>query len=186
MKDDQIVQLYWDRQEEAVVQTAEKYGGYLHKIAWNVLSQEQDCEECVNDTYLKTWNSIPPNRPVALPLYLGKITRALAIDTYRRRYAQKRSGSEYALSLAELSDTFSDGKTPESELQSRELVEHLNRFLMQQPERARTIFLGRYYYFDSLKAIASYCGVAEGTVKSSLYRTRQALRAYLIQEGYEL
>lgn len=186
MKDEEIVELYWRRSEDAIAQTSQKYGAYLYTIVWNVLAQEQDCEECVNDTYLKTWNSIPQNRPGVLSLYLGKIARALAIDTYRRRYAQKRSGSEYAVSLSELSDTFSDGKTPESELQSQELLDHIDFFLRHQPEKARKIFLGRYYFFDSLKAIAGYCGVAEGTVKSSLYRTRQALKAYLIEEGYDL
>lgn len=185
MTDEEIVELYWNRDETAIEETGKKYGAYLHTIVWNILAQEQDTEECVNDTYFKTWGSIPRNRPGVLSLYLGKIARAVAVDTYRRRHAQKRIGSEYAMSLSELSDTFSDGKTPEDLLRTQELLDAIDHFLRNLTPKARQIFLGRYYFFDSVKTIAGYCGVAEGTVKSSLHRTRQALRTFLNEEGFD-
>lgn len=186
MKDEEIVALYWDRDEDAIMETTKKYGMYLTRIALNILSDVQDSEECVNDTYLKTWNSIPQNRPHVLSSYLGKITRSLAVDLYRRKHAQKRYASEYALSLSELGDIFSDGSTPEQDLHAEALHDALNVFLHRLSPTARSIFIGRYYYFDSLKHIAAYCGVAEGTVKSSLHRTRQQLKTYLKKEGFEL
>lgn len=186
MKDEEIVSLYWERNEDAIRETDRKYGAYLESIARNILSDSRDSEECVNDTYLKTWNSVPRNRPAVLSLYLGKITRATAVDIFRRRHAQKRYESEYALSLSELSDTFSDGSTPEQTLCAAALGDALDQFLHRLPVTARNMFLGRYYFFDSIQDIAGYCGVAEGTVKSSLHRTRQALRTYLLKEGFEV
>jgi len=184
MRDDEIVALYWNRNEAAIEETSRKYGSYLRRIACNVLSDSRDCEECVNDTYLRTWNVIPNNRPAVLSGFLGKITRALAVDRYRKNHAQKRIASEFALSLSELEDTFSDGSTPEQELQRKALLEALNVFLHGLPPQARTMFIARYFFFDPLKKIAADCGTAEGTVKSSLSRTRQALKAYLIKEGF--
>lgn len=186
MTDEEIVKLYWNRNEDAIRETSQKYGGYLAKIAYNVLSDYQDSEECVNDTYLRAWNSIPTNKPARLSLYLGKIARLLAIDMYRRKHAQKRYMSEYALSLDELGDMFSDGATPEQELHAEALHDALNVFLHRLSPTARNVFIGRYYFFDSIKKIADYCGIAEGTVKSSLHRTRQALKDYLQKEGFEL
>lgn len=186
MKDEEIIALFWARNQDAITETGRKYGSYLHSIARNILSDYRDCEECVNDTYLRTWNSIPHNRPSVLSLYLGKIARAVAVDTFRRRHARKRYESEYALSLSELSDTFSDGSTPESALCAAVLGDALDQFLHRLPVSARNMFLGRYYFFDSIRDIAGYCGVAEGTVKSSLHRTRQALRTYLLKEGFEV
>ena len=186
MQDEEIVSMFWRRNEDAIEETAKKYGAYLTKIAFNILSDFRDSEECVNDTYLKTWNSIPHNRPNTLSCFLGKITRSVAVDLFRKKYAQKRYASEFALSLSELSDTFSDGKTPEYELYADVLRDTINAFLYQLTPTARSIFIGRYYFFDSIKRIATYCGVAEGTVKSSLHRSRQALKEYLIKEGFEV
>lgn len=186
MKDEEIVSLFWTRNEDAIRETAQKYGGYLTKIAYNILSDLQDSEECVNDTYLKTWNSIPHNRPNVLSCFLGRITRSLAVDLYRKNHAKKRYASEFSLSLSELGDTFSDGKTPEQELYADALHGAINAFLHQLSPTARNIFIGRYYFFDPISRIAAYCGVAEGTVKSSLHRSRQALKEYLIKGGFEL
>ena len=183
MRDEEIVGLYWARDEEAIMYTSQKYGKYLMKISYNVLSDYQDSEECVNDTYLRTWNLIPNNRPQVLSSFLGKITRSLAVDLYRKKHAKKRFASEFACSLSELSDTFSDGKTPEDDLNAQLLFDALQAFLRQLPQNSRNMFIGRYYFFDSIKEIADYCGVAEGTVKSSLHRTRQALKEYLLREG---
>ena len=116
MKDADIVSLYWQRNQEAIRQTQNKYGGYLSKVAYNILADFEDSKECVNDTYLKAWNSMPPQRPAVLSTYLGKITRQLAIDVFRKKHSAKRYASQYALSLEELGDSFSGGTTPEQAL----------------------------------------------------------------------
>lgn len=186
MKDEKIVALYWERNEDAIRETSQKYGAYLSKITYNVLSDFEDSEECVNDTYLKAWNSMPMHKPNILSCYLGKIARQLSIDVFRKKHTVKRYASEYAISLCELGDSFSDGSTPEQELDAIALDDAINTFLHTLSEDARNTFIGRYYFFDSLKNVAAYCGMSEGTVKGMLYRTRQALKAYLIEEGFVL
>ena len=185
MKDEQIVALYWDRNEDAIRETARKYGTYLSKIAYNVLSDLEDSKECVNDTYLKAWNSMPTHRPSVLSSYLGKIARQLSIDVFRKKRAQKRYASEYTLSLSELDDSFSDGSNTEQKVDAILLDEAVNTFLRTLPEDARNTFIGRYFFFDSLKDVADYCGMTESRAKSMLYRIRQSLRAYLEKEGFE-
>lgn len=185
MRDEQIVALYWDRNEDAIQETARKYGAYLSKIAYNVLSDFEDSEECVNDTYLKAWNSMPTHRPSVLSSYLGKIVRQLSIDVFRKKRAQKRYASEYALSLSELGDSFSDSHDTAEEVDAVLLDEAINTFLRSLSEEARNTFIGRYYFFDSLKEVAGYCGMPEAKAKSMLYRTRQGLKAYLEEEGFE-
>ena len=185
MEDEQIVALYWDRNEDAIRETAQKYGAYLSKIAYNILSDLEDSKECVNDTYLKAWNSMPTHKPSVLSSYLGKIARQLSIDVFRRKHALKRYASEYALSLSELGDSFSDDSDPEREVDAILLDEAINTFLRTLSEEARNTFIGRYFFFDSLKDVADYCGIPEATAKSMLYRTRQSLKAYLVKEGFE-
>ena len=170
MQDEQIVLLYWKRDESAIGQTQQKYGGYLMKIAFGILADRQDSEESVNDTYWKAWNSMPPHKPVKLCAYLGKITRQRAIDLFRGREREKRKSSVYAVSLTEL----------------QELAQAIQRYLSTLPPQARNTFLGRYFFMDSLKEVAGYYGMSEAKVKSLLYRTRQGLKRYLQQEGYEL
>lgn len=186
MKDAEIVALYWDRNEDAIQQTQQKYGAYLSKIAYNILSDFEDSKECVNDTYLKAWNSMPTHRPSVLSTYLGKIARQLSIDVFRKKNSTKRYASEYALSLDELGDSFSDGTTPEQALDVKMLDEAISRFLRTLSDDARNTFIGRYYFFDSLKDVAAYCGMSETKAKSMLYRTRQSLKAYLVKEGFDL
>jgi len=186
MKDAEIVDLYWERKEAALEQTQQKYGAYLSKIAYQILADPEDCEECVNDTYLRAWNSMPFHRPQVLSTFLGKITRQLSIDVFRKKHSVKRYASEYAVALEELGDSFSDGDTPEQALQAKLLEEAVNRFLHTLSDDARNTFLGRYYFFDPLKTVAGYCGMSESKAKSMLYRTRQSLKAYLIKEGFEL
>ena len=186
MEDAEIVDLYWARNEDAIAQTKSKYGAYLKTVAHQILGDLEDSKECVNDTYLAAWRSMPDNRPKVLRTYLGKITRQVSIDLYRRRSRMKRYASEYAVSLEELGDSFTDGRTPEDELNARLLTNALNRCLRTLPEDARNTFIGRYYYFDSLQAVARYCGMSESKCKSMLYRTRQSLRAWLQKEGFEL
>lgn len=186
MKDSEIVALYWDRNEDAVQQTQRKYGAYLAKVAYNILSDFENSRECVNDTYLKAWNSMPNHRPDILSTYLGKITRQLSIDVFRKKNSAKRYASEYAVSLEELGDSFSDGITPDQVLDAKRLDEAINCFLRTLPDDARNAFIGRYYFFDSLKDVAAYCGMSEAKAKSMLYRTRQSLKAHLIKEGFGL
>lgn len=186
MEDAEIVALYWSRNEDAITQTKAKYGAYLNRVAYNILSDLEDSQECVSDTLLAAWRSMPDNRPKNLRTYLGKITRQVSIDLYRRRNRMKRYASEYAISLEELGDSFTDGRTPEDELNARLLTEAVNHFLRSLPKDARNTFIGRYYFFDSVKNVARYCGMSESKCKSLLYRTRQSLKAYLQKEGFDL
>lgn len=186
MKDQEIVNLYWERNEDAIRQTQQKYGAYLSKVAYNTLADFEDSKECVNDTYLAAWDSIPPQRPTILSSYLAKITRQLSIDLFRRKNAVKRYASEYAISLEELGDTFTDGSTPEQILDAKLLDEAISRFVCALPDDAQRAFVGRYYFFDSLRDIAGYCGMKEGKLKSLLYRTRQQLKTHLLKEGFDV
>lgn len=186
MEDAEIVALYWARNEDAITQTKAKYGAYLNRVANNILADLEDSQECVSDTLLAAWRSMPDNRPKNLRTYLGKITRQVSIDLYRRRNRMKRYASEYAISLEELGDSFTDGRTPEDELNARLLTETVNRFLRTLPDEARNTFIGRYYFFDSLQEVARYCGMSESKCKSLLYRTRQSLKSYLQREGFDL
>ena len=186
MTDEQIIGLYFARSEEAIAVTGQQYGGYCKEIAMRILQDVWDSEECVNDTYLKAWNSMPTHRPSVLSTYLGKIARQLSIDVFRKKNSTKRYASEYAVSLDELGDSFSDGSTPEQTYDAKLLDEAINRFLRTLPDDARNTFIGRYYFFDSLKDVAGYCGMSEAKAKSMLYRTRQSLKAYLVKEGFDL
>lgn len=186
MEDEKIVELYWQRSESAIGATEKKYGPYLTKIAYNILANREDSEESVNDTYLHAWNSMPPQKPSLLSAYLAKLTRRASIDIFRRRTRNKRQGSEYALSLEELSDCVSESGSPEEALDVQLLGESINTFLRQQPEQVRNTFIGRYYFLDPVKEVAAYCGMKESAAKSMLYRTRWKLRDYLKEEGFEL
>lgn len=196
MEDRQIVELYWQRDESAIGETADKYGLYLHRIAYQILADDQDSLEVVNDTYLGAWNSMPVQRPEVLSTYLGKIARRIAIDFYRRRISGKRTGSQYVQSLEELSqcvpaeDLISVGskisETPEAVLEVKELSAVINDWLWQQSEEMRHVFLWRYFYMDSILDIARRKHYSESKVKSMLYRMRRSLRTYLEKEGYHL
>ncbi len=186
MQDEMIVALYWQRDEKAIDETEQKYGRYLSKVAYNILSDWEDSRETVNDTYLKAWNSMPPHKPSILSTYLGKITRQLSIDVFRTRNRKKRKTSEYAISLSELEDCVSGCETPEQSVELKMLAEAINAYLYTLPAEARNMFVGRYYFADSIRKVAGYYGISEAKVKSILYRTRQGLKEYLEKEGYEL
>jgi len=186
MEDEAIVRLYWQRDEGAIRETREKYGAYLGKIAWQILANREDSEESVSDTYLRAWDSMPPQKPAALSTYLGRLTRQLSIDVYRRKHRAKREGSEYALSLTELEDCVSGGDSTGEEVDLHLLAEALGRYLQGLSPEARTVFLGRYYFMDPLREIAASHGFTEGKVKSLLYRTRQGLREHLVKEGFSV
>ena len=184
MTDERIVELYWNRDESAVAETQTKYGRYLTKIAYNILTDMEDSLESVNDTYMYAWKSIPPHRPSVLATYLAKITRRVAIDILRKKSRDKRIPSEYTFSLSELDDLVSNGRRMEEQLEAEELAKAMNAYLKTISAEARQLFIGRYFYMDSLKDVAKYCGMSEAKAKSMLYRTRCGLRAYLEQEGY--
>ncbi len=188
MQDQEIVLLYWQRKETAIQETEQKYGHYLTTLVYNILGDMEDSKESVNDTYLKAWNSIPPQKPAVLLTYLAKLARRTAIDRFRRKHREKRRASEYAISLSELEDCVPDGRgnTTEQELEGHLLAEAIGAYLKTLPEEARITFLGRYYFADSIRQVAAYYGMSEAKAKSLLYRTRIGLRAYLEQEGFEL
>ena len=185
MKDEEIVALYWQRSEDAIKETAAKYEAYLATIAYNVLFDPEDCRECVNDTYLAAWNSMPEHKPSVLSTYLGKMIRHIAIDVFRKKNSVKRYASEYALSLSELGDAFADTQTTEQNFDVLLLEDAVNTFIRALPDKTRHVFIGRYCFFDSVKAIAAYCGISEANVKAILFRTRQKLKEYLMEEGFE-
>ena len=178
MEDNEIVELYFERSERAIDATEEKYGAYCRAIARNLLGSDADAEECVNDTWLSAWNSIPPNRPVLLRTYLGKLVRRLSVSRIRYRMAEKRGGGEIPLILDELSEVLPAEDETSDELSK----EALNRFLSGLRKTERSVFLCRYWYGDAVKDIAARFGFSESKVKSMLYRTREHLRAYLDAE----
>lgn len=184
MEDTQIIDLYFSRSETAISATDEKYGSYCYSIAYNILTNREDSEESVSDTYLAAWNNMPPRRPSILSTFLGKITRHLSIDRWRSRNACKRGGGEMVLALEELEGCVSGGDTPEKQYERRELARLLNRLLEALPETERSVFLCRYWYLDSVADIAAHFGFTESKVKSMLHRTRGKLRSTLEKEGY--
>ena len=186
MEDEKIVSLYWQRQESAIRETEKKYDRYLTKIAYNILADYEDSRESVNDTYLAAWSSMPPHRPSILSTYLSKLTRRISIDLLRYRNREKRQQSQYALSLEELGECISGGNTTEEQYAEKELAESIARYLRLCSGEARQAFIGRYYYLDSIREVAAYCGMTESKCKSLLHRTRLGLREYLVKEGYSL
>ena len=184
--DQQIVDLYWQRNEEAVQETDRKYGNYLSAIAYNILADREDGQEVMNDTYYKAWCSMPDKQPENLRVFLSRITRTTAIDLFRGRHRQKRIMSEYVVSLDELSETLSSGETTEQAVDAGLLAESINRFLHTLSDEECACFTGRYYYADPLREIADYLNSSESKVKSMLYRIRTRLKAWLEKEGWQL
>ena len=186
MEDREIINLYWERNSNAIKETASKYGGYCKSIAKNILGNNEDAEECVNDTYLNTWNSIPPNRPNILSTYLGKITRNLSFDRFRHRHADKRGGGEIELVLDELGECVSGADSVEQEVEKKELVRAINSFLDTLSQEKCNIFLCRYWYALPVSEIATRFGMSEGNVSVTLNRIRSKLKNYLKERGYDL
>ena len=184
MEDQKIIDLYWQRSEQAIAETDRKYGGYCYAIAYNILLNREDSEESVSDTYMAAWRAMPPRKPGILSAFLGKITRHLSIDRWRRRTADKRGGGEMSLALEELEDCVSGDGTPETAALRKELTVLINRFLDSLPETERNVFLCRYWYADSVQDVADTFGFSVAKVNSMLYRTRQKLRRQLQKEGY--
>lgn len=184
MEDEKIVALYWQRDQSAIEKTQQKYGNYLTKVAYNILLDLEDSMESVNDTYLSAWNAMPPHRPQALCAFLSKLTRRISIDLLRKKQSAKRGGGEYEISLEELRQCVSGGNTTEDAVNARALTASIEAFLRTLPENARNTFIGRYFYMDSVKEVARYCGLTESNAKVLLHRTRLALRQHLQKEGF--
>lgn len=178
MEDSEIVALYLQRNDQAIVQTHQKYGGLCMSIAMRILKNRQDSEECVNDTYHHTWNAIPPERPRAMAPYLGRIVRNLALDRYKYNHAGKRN-PDLELSFCELEDCI----PAEFDPGDGQLVEQIADFLEEQSEQARALFMLRYWWGYSVAELAQRLRMGEGKIKSSLHRTRVKLKAYLQQQG---
>ncbi|MBR3057553.1 MAG: sigma-70 family RNA polymerase sigma factor [Clostridiales bacterium] len=186
MDDEGIIRLYWDRKETAIEETSKKYGKYCFKIAYNILYDNEDSEECVNDTYSRVWNSIPPQKPLVFSSFIGRIVRNLALDRYKRKTAEKRGGKNIEAVFNEMVEITSDSPDPEDELSRRELAKAINDFLSDLPAEKRVMLVLRYWYADSIKTIASRLGMSENNVSVSIRRLRMKLRDYLRAKGYEL
>ena len=184
MQDKDIIDLYFARNEQAIAESSNKYGYYCTSIAQNILHNMQDAEECVNDTWLRAWNSIPPTKPDHLQLYLGGITRHISLDRFRRQNAAKRGGGEIVLALDEMHDVVASDADVPSQIAEQEFSESFNRFLRSLPERECNIFIRRYYYLDPISLIAKRYGLSVANVQKILSRTRNKLRAHLEKEGY--
>lgn len=182
--DEAIIEMYWNRQEEAIAHTSEKYHTYCFAIAKNILYVYEDSEECVSDTWMHAWNSIPPQRPDILKSFLGKITRNLSLDRYRKDHAQKRGGGEVEVCLDELEECVSDGSNVEGEILAGELKDTIQAFVTNLAERDRNVFIRRYFFMENAGEISQKYGLTEGNVLQILSRTRKKLGEYLRKEGY--
>lgn len=186
MEDKQIIALYWDRSENAISETAHKYGRYCHYIAHGILQDEEDAAECVNDTYLRAWNAIPPQRPNNLRTFLGKVARNLALNRWEQRNAEKRGAGQLPQVLEELHECITDRVSTEQLVDKIVLRDLLNGFLATLKPDARKIFVRRYWYMSSIREIAAEYGMTESKVTVTLCRTRQRLAQLLEKEGIGL
>ena len=183
MDDTAILDLYLERSESAISETAKHYGPFCSAIAMNILQIKEDAEECVNDTYLKAWNAIPPQRPSVFSSFLGRITRNLSLDRYKARKTQKRSGDETALLLSELDECIRSDSNVEDEIEAEAVAKMIDEFLSGIAKDDRLLFVRRYWYADSIARIAARFAVGESKVKTSLFRMRNKLKDYLEREG---
>ena len=183
MEDKEIIELFWARDERAVEAATLKYGRYCRAIADNILHDAEDAAECVNDTWLHAWNSIPPHRPEHLGAYLGKLTRWISLKRWRDGRTQKRGGGQTELVYEELSECIPCGDGPDEALQAKELSKHIDRFLAALPQMDRMLFVCRYWYFEPIPSIASRYGFSRSKVKTTLWRLRKKLLETLKEEG---
>lgn len=184
MEDKEIVQLYWQRSEEAITQTDRKYGSYCFSVAKNILPSQEDAQECVNDTYMAAWETIPPHRPDILSTFLGKLTRRISIDRWRSLSAAKRGGCTVDLAYEELEECIPEHSDPLAQVEAKELAEAISRFLATLPKQERQIFLARYFAMKPLECIQKEYRFTGGKLRTMLYRTRNKLRSYLAKEGF--
>ena len=184
MEDIDIIDLYCLRDERAIAETGDKYGRYCTSIALRILRNSEDAEECVSDTWLSAWNQIPPDRPERLSVYLGRITRNIALRMRRDSSASKRGGGLPSLPFDELTECISDGKAIDEHIEAEELGKKLSEFISQMPAEDRVVFVRRYWYCDSIEDIAELYGLSKSAVKMKLKRARDRLRMRLEGQGY--
>lgn len=183
MEDSEIVDLYWERSENAIAETSKKYARYCYSISFNVLHNHEDAEECVNDTYVRAWNSMPTQRPNRLSTFLGKITRNLSINRYRGYTAEKRGSGQTDVVLLELKECVPSPGSVEQAVDEMALADAVNRFLASLPKAKRIVFMRRYWYLSPIREIAAEYGMNENRVKSMLFRMRNKLKLFLEKEG---
>ncbi|MBR2634656.1 MAG: RNA polymerase sigma factor [Clostridia bacterium] len=182
MDDSNIIALFRERNEDAIAETRQKYGAYCHSIAYHILRNHEDAEECVSDAYVRLWNCIPPQRPQMLSAFLGKITRNLALNRYAHLHAKKRCAENTQL-FEEADEMMAGGRWTGDAADEIALADLIGRFLKTLSPKARTVFIRRYWYFDTVSEIAEHLFLREGTVKVILSRTKEKFRAYLEKEG---
>lgn len=183
MEDSAIVDLYWQRSDQAIVETDRKYGRYCHTIAYNICSNHEDAEECVNDTWFSAWNLMPDKRPAILSTFLGYITRNFALNLFNAKNTKKRGGGETDLALDELKDCIPSDINIEQNYEVRELEAAINSFVGKLPDIERRMFISRYWFLASIADISKRAGCSQGKTKITLYRVRNKLRVYLREEG---
>ncbi len=186
LEDCKIIELYFNRSEDAIPETERKYGAYCLSVAKNILGAEEDAKECLNDALLAVWNNIPPQRPDSLSAYIGKIARNIALNRYRKNTAEKRGGTETAAVLEEICEFVSGTENPEQEAEQRELIAAINDFLGTLPAEKRKVFVARYWFFKSTEEISLICGKNRFFVHNTLTRTRAKLIKHLKERGFEL
>lgn len=184
LSDEEIIALYWDRDEQAISRTDEKYKKFLLSVAFNIVFDDQDCEECLNDTYIDAWNSMPPSKPALLQAFLATIMRRTAIDRYKSRKRQKRIASELTVSLFELEEIIADES--DSSAETDELARLLSAFVRLLPDRRMYIFMSRYYFARPIGEIASLLCCSESTVNKEIAAIKRELKEKLMKEGYTL
>ena len=184
MEDHKIIELYFLRDEQAIAESSLKYGKYCFQIAENILFSPEDAKECVSDTWLRGWQTMPPQRPSCLKLFFARITRNLSLNRRRALNTEKRGRGELPIALTELEECLSGRETVEDEVEARALEEAVNRFLALLSSRDRSVFLRRYFYTESFSQIAVRYGLQEANVRLILSRTRKKLKDFLEKEGY--
>ena len=184
MDDRAIIALYWDRDQQALVQSERKYGGYCYTVAHRILDDREDAEECVNDTWYQAWSAMPPHRPGCLRMFLAKITRSVAVNRFKALCARKRGGGQAALALEELAGCLAVETDVEDAVLARELGETIRRFVRELPEREGDIFTRRYFFTESIREIALAYGLTVNNATVILSRTRKKLKQHLMKEGF--
>ncbi len=184
MDDNAIIELYWQRKENAIEETDKKYGAYCFAIADNILRSKEDSEECVNDTYLNVWNCIPPDRPTKFRCFLARITRNLSFNRYNAKMSKKRGSGEMPMILDELKECISGKSTVEDEYAAKELGKSINSFVKALPQKESNIFIRRYFFSESVAVISGRYDLSENNVMVILSRIRKKLKEYLIKEGF--
>lgn len=186
MTDQQIIELYWQRNEDAIPASEQKYGSYCTTVSRNILSDALDVEECVSDTWLRAWAAMPPERPNYLKMFFAKITRNLSLDRLKSNYAQKRGGGETDLILEELEQCISSKGNTEEVYTARELGRSINRFVHSLPEREGNLFVRRYFFGESLDVVAGRYGITSHNASVILSRVREKLKKHLTREGFSV